>query len=157
MAKKRQFTGNKRGVPFVTETTLTDAQAIKRLQRQGIKFATDCAKAIHDMSGGFDASENLVAWGFRLAEENAINKRIVIHPSILGPVGPRKPKTHDTPAGPIKLAYCGENSQYHRQYTLTDGGAFGHPDSRFYGRATPEGEIDITAPAPIIELLERGI
>ena len=68
-AKKRSFEGKRKGVSFTHETTQTNAEAIEKLNAQDSTFAADCAFAIAKMERGMKYRENLVAWGFRLADE----------------------------------------------------------------------------------------
>jgi hypothetical protein len=148
LAKKRSFTydGSKGRYPkpnFTVVTRLTDKQAIKLLGgtggpgTDGDTFDNTCAFEIHRMSEGATHKPNLVAWGFKKAEQY-LRPEVTLSEITRKTVAFRRPLKGIVDGSPFRVSVCGENSKRRGSYSITDGGGF--RDGQFYGYATPEGK-----------------
>lgn len=145
---ERTFTGTRKGVAFEVRTKLTDEQAVETLRKmnpEGVGFIEDCAFEIQKMRNKLRYRDNLVAWGFRMAEEK-INGRtgegtVTFDGAKLAKViRARKPLRFEREGRNYLIAYCGEGSKNHGSFRITNGEAFGSPNNRFFGMINPKGE-----------------
>lgn len=126
---------NKGKANWDLETKLSDDDAIKFLGGiDGENFKNSCAFEINKMKAGFKFSQNMVAWGFKLAED-AKNppKALTLSTAIQKMVACRRPLVGEN----LKVVQHGARSKYCGQYTITDGGEY--PSAAFYGRADKNG------------------
>lgn len=145
----RTFEGTRKTKPFTVETTLTDGEAIEILKggtnNPADSFNNKCADAIEitamlaaKPSLKIKVSSNLVAWGFRIAEDTVNRVTITLPEALTSLVAHRRPVTFEVAGYPVKIMQHGENSKHCGQYMITDGNPW--PNNEFYGRATPSGE-----------------
>ena len=141
-----KYDGRKRKADFNVTTELSDETAINLLtDGAGIEpgnvadtFASKCAFEIHKVANGFRGRDNMVAWGFKLAEEKANPVApLVLGDSVLSLVAFRRPLRGEVNGHPFKVSLCGERSRHCGKYAITDGKAFS--ESQFYGYAEPDG------------------
>ena len=130
-------------------TTLTNEEAIAALRdgSDGVGFASDCADHIEIMAmreaapahlrAKLRVRENLVAWGFRIADEKVNRVVVMLSETVRKRVAFRKPMRGKVAGECFKVALCGSNSKHTGKYSITDGGPFG--DNRFYGYAEANG------------------
>jgi hypothetical protein len=137
-----KYDGRGRKADFNVSTKLTDAEAIDHLTGgKGITPGTDdetfqekCAFEINKQANGFRARENMVAWGFKLAEEKAYPRAVLtINPDVAQTVRFRKPLYGEVEGEPFKIQLAGPNSRHCGSLLITDGGPF--RKNRYYGRA----------------------
>lgn len=149
------YDGRGRKPDFEVRTRLTDQEAILELTNgQGIQpgmasdtFESKCAFEIHKQAHGFGGRSNMIAWGFKLAEE----KRNPVAPSKLSEeirsmVRFRRPLTGEAEGNPFRVSLCGDRSTHAGEYAITDGGPYGR--NRFYGYAKPDGTWKPTRSTP---------
>lgn len=161
----RVFEGTRKGQPFTVTTSLTDAQAIEVLRVGGSEgFAADCAAQIELMGLAKERNlpikvrMNLVAWGFRMAEEKLNRVTLTLHPSYLSRVAFRRPLTFAVGDEVVSISICGSTSKHAGKYRVSNGQPFGSPDQKFYGFADPNGTWAATkvTPSTVVEALTRG-
>jgi hypothetical protein len=89
---------------------------------------------------------NLVAWGFRLIEDDANRVTLTLPEKLRDRVAFRKPLAFVAGGEyPVTIRVCGVNSKHHGKYQITDGTGFG---GAFYGYASPDGEWSPTRSTP---------
>jgi hypothetical protein len=150
-----KYDGKGKKADFNVTSTLSDEEAIDALTGgEGItpgteaeSFPEKCAFEIHKAMNGFRARDNMIAWGFKLAEEG-VNPPggVTLSPFVLANCKFRKPLNGETDGEPFKVALCGPKSKHFGDYCITDGGPF--RSNRFYGYATPSGEWTPTRATP---------
>lgn len=157
-----KYDGRGKKSDFNVTTKLTDTEAINLLTGgKGIQpgtesetFAEKCAFEIHKLAAGFRARGNMIAWGFKLAEEKANPvPASCLSASVLSMVRFRKPLKGEVDGEPFKVSLCGARSRHSGKYTITDGGPFGQ--NRFYGYAEPNGAwtpARVTPPSVVAKL-----